>query len=514
MSKNFFPNEQGVNDQVNLGILSDLKLKTKANAFYITTTLPYVNADPHVGFAMEIIRADTIARHKKEEGYEVFFNTGTDEHGKKLWEAAQKEGKEIQSYLDEYAIRFRGLRELLNISEDVHFIRTTDANHVVAAQEFWTRCLNNGYIYKKTYQAKYCVGCELNKTDSELNEKGECFVHPGVPVELIDEENYFFKFTAFEKQLLSLYENNPQFVLPDFRLNEIKTFVENGLEDFSVSRLASKMPWGIPVPSDETQVMYVWFDALVNYISTLGWPNIIKEKEADLFDKYWINGTPTQYCGKDNLRQQSAMWQAMLMACGLPCSHQIIVEGFITGEGGIKMSKSLGNVFNPYDVVKEYGIDALRYFVLRELSPYDDSPFTMDRFKEVYNANLANGIGNLTSRLMNMLVSYDIDISGIIFEPIINGDIDNGYKSFELNKVANVIWNEITRLDQFIQNTEPFKKIKTDKEQATMDLLEAAQVLARIAVTLAPLLPDTSHKIIQFLKNRVKPESPLFLRKE
>ncbi len=485
-----------------------------SKSFYITTTLPYVNAEPHVGFAMEIIRADVIARYKKSEGFDIFFNTGTDEHGKKLWEASKKEGREIQEYLDEYASKFRGLKDLLNISPDVHFIRTTDSNHVVAAEEFWARCLDNGYIYKKTYQAKYCVGCELNKTDSELNEKGECFVHPGVSIELIDEENYFFKFKSFEKQLLSLYSDNPNFVLPDFRLNEIKTFVENGLEDFSISRLASKMPWGIPVPNDDTQVMYVWFDALVNYISTLGWPNMLKNNEDDSFNKYWMKGTPTQYCGKDNLRQQSAMWQAMLMACGLPCSHQIVVNGFITGLGGIKMSKSLGNVFNPYDVVKEYGTDALRYFVLRELSPFDDSPFTMERFKEAYNANLANGIGNLTSRLMNMLVIYDIDISDISFKPIINSEIEKGYEIFQLNKVTDVIWGEITKLDQFIQSTEPYKKIKIDKEQATYDLREAAQILAHIAVSLAPILPDTSHKIIKLLELREKPESPLFMRKD
>ena len=485
-----------------------------SKSFYITTTLPYVNADPHIGFAMEIIRADVVSRYKKQEGYDVFFNTGTDEHGKKLWEGALKEGKDIQDYLDEYAIKFRGLKDLLDISDDVHFIRTTDSNHIVAVQEFWTRCKDNGYIYKKTYQAKYCVGCELNKTDSELTEKGECPLHPGCPIELIDEENYFFKFSAFEKQLLDLYKNNPNFVLPDFRLNEIKTFVERGLEDFSISRLVSKMPWGIPVPGDEEQVMYVWFDALVNYISTLGWPNITKDKDADLFEKYWVNGTPTQYCGKDNLRQQSAMWQSMLMACGLPCSSQVIINGFITGEGGIKMSKSLGNAFNPYDIVKEYGTDALRYFLIRELSSFEDSPFTMERFKSAYNANLANGIGNLTSRLMNMLVTYDIDIKGISFEPIVSSDIDNGYTNFELNKIADVIWNEITNLDQFIQTTEPFKKIKTDQEQAKIDLLYAAQILARIAVTLAPILPMTSHKIIKLLKDREKPINPLFLRKE
>lgn len=483
-------------------------------SFYLTTTLPYVNADPHVGFAMEIIRADVIARQKKIEGYDVFFNTGTDEHGKKLWESAIKEGKKIEDYLDEYASRFRGLKQLLNISPDIHFIRTTDSNHVVAVEEFWTRCKDNGYIYKKTYQAKYCVGCELYKTDSELNEKGECLLHPGKPIELIDEENYFFKFKAFEKQLLDFYESNPNFVIPDFRFNEIKSFVEKGLEDFSISRLTSKMPWGIPVPGDDSQIIYVWFDALVNYISTLGWPDIKKNNEVSPFEKFWINGTPTQYCGKDNLRQQSAMWQAMLMACGIANSHQIVVEGFITGDGGIKMSKSLNNFINPYDVVNEYGAEALRYFVIREISPFEDSPWTMERFKEAYNSGLANGIGNLTSRLMNMLVTYDIDISGINFEPIVSRDIEVGYGTYQLNRVADIIWGEISKLDQFIQTNEPFKKIKTNPEQAKMDLLEAAQVLARIAVSLEPLLPETSHKIIILLQNREKPESPLFARKE
>jgi methionyl-tRNA synthetase len=479
--------------------------------FYITTTLPYVNDAPHIGFAMEIIRADTIARYKKEQGFDVFFNTGTDEHGKKLWEASEKEGKEIQKYINGFALKFRALKELLNIEKDVHFIRTTDVHHVVAVQEFWTRCKDNGFIYKKNYKTKYCTGCELNKTDSELNEKGECTLHPGREIEIIEEENYFFKFSAFQDKLLEFYDNNPNFVVPEFRFNEIKSFVKNGLEDFSISRVKSKMPWGIPVPGDEDQVIYVWFDALVNYISTLGWPD---DKENNLFDKYWGSGDKIQYCGKDNLRQQSAMWQAMLMSCDIPNSTKIIINGFITGDGGLKMSKSLGNVINPYDIVSEYGADALRYFLLRELSPFEDSPFTLERFKNSYNANLANGIGNLTSRLMNMFVSYDIDISQISFEPILSDEIKNSYDNYELNKVMDVIWFKIKELDQFIQETEPYKKIKINREQAVADLLKSAQDLACIAVSLAPLMPETSHKIVELLKLREKPEAPLFLRKE
>lgn len=476
-------------------------------SFYITTTLPYVNADPHVGFAMELIRADVVARYKKLSGYEVFFNTGTDEHGQKLLTDATKAGRDVKEYVDAYAAEFRGLKDILGISPDVHFIRTTDTHHEAAAQEFWRRCRENGFIYKKEYKIKYCVGCELEKTDSELVE-GKCPIHPNNEIELIDEENYFFAFSQFEKPLLDFYNSHPDFVIPDFRFNEIKAFVSRGLDDFSISRLKSKMSWGIPVPDDGDQVMYVWFDALVNYISTLGWP----EHEAQ-FEKFWTLGGPTQYCGKDNLRQQSAMWQAMLMAAKLPNSKQIVINGFFNGEGNIKMSKSIGNVVNPYDVVKEYGTDALRYYVLREVSMFEDSPFYMERFKEVYNANLANGLGNLVSRTMNMVVTYDVDISNIVFPEF--GDIKHpAYEAFELNKVADAIWGEITDLDKYIAENAPFKKVKVDVAGAHDDLRHVTQGLARIAVALQPIMPDTSTKITELIKNKQKPEAPLFLRKE
>jgi methionyl-tRNA synthetase len=475
--------------------------------FYITTTLPYVNAEPHVGFAMELIRADVIARVKKLEGNDVFFNTGTDEHGQKLFNDAQKAGREVKEYVDEYAAQFRGLANILGISKDVHFIRTTDTHHEAAAQEFWKRCQNNGYIYKKEYKIKYCVGCELEKTDSELVDN-KCPIHPTYEIELIDEENYFFQFSAFEKPLLDFYAQHPGFVTPDFRFNEIKAFIERGLDDFSISRLKSKMPWGIPVPGDDTQVMYVWFDALVNYISTLGWP-----ENEDAFEKYWTLGTPTQYCGKDNLRQQSAMWQAMLMAAQLPNSKQIVINGFFTGEGGIKMSKSIGNVVNPYDVVSEYGTDALRYYVTREVSMFEDSPFYMERFKDVYNANLANGIGNLVSRTMNMVVTYDVDISDVTFPEF--SEIKNpAYDTFEINKAVDAIWSEIGDLDLFIADHAPFKKVKVDPSGAHDDLRHVTQGLARISVLLKPIMPETSEKIAELIKNKQKPEAPLFLRKE
>ena len=259
-------------------------------SFYITTTLPYVNGDPHIGFAMEAVRADVIARHKRKNGYEVFFNTGTDEHGQKIYQKAEEEGKDVMDFLDAQALKFKGLNTQLNLSEH-KFIRTTDEDHVAAAQKFWNVCNDNGFIYKKTYTGLYCVGCEMFVTEKDLT-NGECPYHPGQKPQEIEEENYFFKYSAFADQLLDLYKKDDgRFVVPHSRLNEIRNFVEGGLEDFSISRIKEKMPWGIPVPGDDEQVMYVWFDALVNYISTLGWPD-----ESGDFKILWKRQFATPGC--------------------------------------------------------------------------------------------------------------------------------------------------------------------------------------------------------------------------
>lgn len=477
-----------------------------SKTFYITTTLPYVNADPHVGFAMEIIRADVIARTKKIQGFEVFFNTGTDEHGAKIYEKAKELGKDPQDFVNELAEKFRGLISLLQISPDIHFIRTTDEAHKKTAQKFWRVCNQNGYIYKKAYKIKYCVGCELEKTDSELVD-GKCPIHPNREIEFIDEENYFFKFSAFQKPLLDFYKKQPNFVVPDFRFNEIKAFVERGLEDFSISRVKSKMPWGIPVPNDEDQVMYVWFDALVNYISTLGWPD-----NKDTFKRFWIEGSPVQYCGKDNLRMQSAMWQAMLLAAGLPNSHQIVIDGFFTGEGGVKMSKSLGNTVDPYAVVQNLGAEALRYFVCAEASMFEDSPVSMGLIKSAYNTKLANGLGNLTSRIMKMaqdhlalpITSLSDDIPEQFFAEL---------EKFEIGKACDLIWKEIGDMDKFIQEAQPFKVVKTDKEKGQEMISNLVKRLYSVAIMLGPILPETSEKIKELVKTNKTPEKPLFERK-
>ena len=473
---------------------------------YITTTLPYVNADLHVGHALEFIRADIIARHKIAQGHDVFFNTGTDEHGMKIFEKAQSLGLSAQEFVDQNFLRFKDSVQMFGILPDIHYIRTTDPRHEAAAQAFWSRVEKNGYIYKKNYQAKYCVGCEATKTDSELVDD-ECPIHPGRALETINEENYFFKYSALADMLLALYESRPDFVVPDFRFNEIKAFVERGLEDFSISRLKTKMPWGISVPGDEEHVMYVWFDALTNYISTLGWP-----EEGGDFEKYWKNGNPIQYCGKDNLRFQSAMWQAMLIAADLPNSHQIIINGFITGEGGLKMSKTLGNVVDPKDIVAEYGTEALRFFMAKEISSFEDSSFTIERFKASYNAHLANGIGNLTSRIMTLAEKYLPETPTLAYEA--PAEFVSALDSFDIPKAAACIWDRVQGLDQQIQSTEPFKVVKVDEAKGKELITGLVSDLHTIALMLAPIMPNTSTAILASISGNKKPEAPLFLRKD
>lgn len=476
----------------------------KTNSFYITTTLPYVNAPLHIGHALEFVRADTIARYKRLAGYDVFFNTGTDEHGIKVYEKAKEKNINVQDFVNQGFETFKEQLKMFGINDDAHFIRTTNKHHESAAQEFWKRVSENGYIYKKNYKAKYCIGCESEKTDSEL-ENNECKEHPGIKVSIINEENYFFKYSAFGDKLLDFYEKNPGFIIPDFRFNEVKTFVKNGLQDFSISRLKSKMPWGVEVPEDPEHVMYVWFDALTNYISTLGWP-----ENTEQFEKYWINGNPTQYCGKDNTRFQGAMWQAMLMAADLPNSHQIVVNGFITGDFGIRMSKTLGNVVDPRDIVNEYGTDALRYFLLREVSSFEDSPFTMERFKDAYNSGLANGLGNITSRILTMAENYGVSHLGSFELGKNNENLDN----FDMKKYMDEIWEKIQNLDKKIQEKEPYKLFKTNKDFAIGIVTDLCTDLSVIANMLIPIMPETAKNILNLLKEFKKPSSPLFLRKE
>ena len=460
-------------------------------SFYITTTLPYVNAEPHIGFATEILRADVLNRWKKIGGHDVFFNTGTDEHGLKIYQKAQEEDIDIRDFVNKYSDKFKGLIELLGIDKNVHFIRTTDEKHIKAAQEFWKRCQKD--IEKKIYKTKYCIGCELEKTDSEL-ENGQCVLHPNLEIEEREEENYFFKFSNYQEKLLDLYKSRPDFVIPDFRFNEIKSFVEKGLEDFSISRLKEKMPWGVPVPGDPKHIMYVWFDALVSYISTLGWPS-----DDENFNKFWVNGTPTQYAGKDNLRQQSAMWQAMLMSAEIPNSHQIIINGFINSSGQ-KMSKSLGNVISPSELVEKYGTEATRYLLLRHVHPWEDTGITWEKLDEWYNAHLANGLGNLVSRIMT-LAAANLEKPAEIPEWENMEEYFALLEKYDFNAAMDYIWNKIGTLDLLIQDKKPWES--KDKKVIS----DLAIRLYSIARMINPLMPETSAKIKALVKANKKPEN-------
>ncbi|MFH1840894.1 MAG: methionine--tRNA ligase [Candidatus Shapirobacteria bacterium] len=468
-----------------------------AKKFYLTTTLPYVNADPHLGFAMEIVRADVLARYHRLLGEEIIFNTGTDEHGQKVYQKAIEQKQTPQDYCGSHAQKYQALKKLLNLSF-THFIRTTQKDHVEAAQEFWRRCQKKGDIYKDHYQIKYCVGCELEKTDSELI-NNRCPVHPDKEIEIRDEENYFFRFSKYQKALLELYERHPRFVVPQFRFEEIKKFVANGLKDFSISRLKAKMPWGVEVPNDPEQVMYVWFDALINYISTLGWP-----KKGSDYETFWPG---IQLAGKDNLRQQSAMWQAMLISAGLPNSKQIYVEGFITSEGQ-KMSKSTGNVIDPFELVKKYGVDPVRYYLLREIPAYDDGNFSDRRFCELYTADLANGLGNLVSRVAKLAENSAENFAPATanFYP----EIKNYLDAFAFDQALILINQKTNHLDSLINQTKPWELTGTKLKAVLTPLVTE---IRQLAFNLQPFLPTTTEKIAsQFAGPKISSASPLFPR--
>ncbi len=470
--------------------------------FYITTTLPYVNSEPHLGFAKEIINADIIARFKRQLGFNVFFNTGTDEHGQKIYQKAIEMGIDPLEYCSSFSNKFIKLKDTLNLSFN-NFIRTTDDDHIKAVQNFWKKCLDNGDIYKKDYQVKYCVGCEMEKTDSEL-ENGICPLHPNQKIELIEEENYFFKFSKYQNKLLEFYKKNPNFVKPKGKFNEIISFVEGGLNDFSISRVKEKMPWGITVPDDDSQVMYVWFDALVNYISCLGWPDNLDE-----FNKFWPG---LQVCGKDNLRPQTAMWPAMLMSAGLNISEQVLIFGFLTVNGQ-KISKSSGNTVDPVELVKKYGADIVRYYLAKEISTFEDGDFSYEKLERLYTSDLVNGLGNLVARVSNLIEKSDSDIvlekikyrEGI---PLIEkkNDFFNLFqekmKDYKLNEAISVIASKIKETDEYLSQKAPWK-MEEGLEKKEI-LKKSAENILNIALLSYSFIPESANKIIaQFNADKI-----------
>lgn len=469
--------------------------------FYITTTLPYTNSDPHIGFAAEIIKADVSARWHRLLGEEVIFSTGTDEHGLKIYQKAQEAGLSPRDYCTPYVERFKDLHKALEISV-TDFIRTTDDNHIAAVQEFWRRVQANGDIYKKRYQIKYCVGCELEKTDSELV-NGRCPWHPNRELEIIDEENYFFRFSKYQQPLLDFYAAQPDFILPSHRQKEIINFVSSGLKDFSISRLAAKMPNGVPVPDDPEQVIYVWFDALINYISVLGWP-----EEGSRYQDFWPG---VQVCGKDNLRQQTAMWQAMLLSLGLPNTKQVAVFGFLTLNGG-KISKSVGETIDPFAQMEKYNRDALRLYLAADFPPFEDGDYSEDNLLRRYNADLANGLGNLSARVATLLEKNEITTN---LSPQIpaawHSDFKKYLENFKLNEAWEILCKEVRNANEQLTAAAPWKL--SDQEEIKKILTPIAQTILNIAWYLQIFLPTAAEKLLtQYGAAQIKKSDSLFPR--
>lgn len=489
--------------------------------FYITTALPYVNAPPHIGFALEAIQADVIARLKRLEGKDVYFLSGTDEHGAKIARAAEKVGISVKDFVDGNAGKLKKLLEALHISNN-DFIRTSDqARHFPGAQALWKKIEEKEDLYKATYKGLYCVGHEAFITEKDL-EDGRCKDHGAAPEEL-EEENYYFRLSKYTDQIKNAIESEKVKIMPEGRKNEILSLLNEGLQDVSFSRPSKDISWGVPVPGDATQTMYVWYDALSNYISALGFGSGDESK----FKTYWP--ADIHVIGKDILRFHAAIWLGMLLSAGLSLPKGIFVHGFITS-GGKKMSKTIGNVVDPFDIVERFGADALRYYMLREVHPFEDGDFTQEKFIEVYNANLANGLGNYVSRVSKMIETYfggelgkpaetllsavpfqmsakflrpptaqdrAIETFSVLFsiENYIAPQYAAHAKEHHFPRAMDVIWGLLGELDSYIQIYEPFKLIKMDKEKTRAVLWNAAYGAVVIADMLQPFLPDTSKKI-------------------
>lgn len=470
--------------------------------FLLTTAIAYANGEPHIGHAFEFVMSDTIARYKKSIGEDVFFITGMDEHGQKIEEKAKENGSDVQKFVDNYANSFKSLDKDLNVSYDF-FVRTSDKEkHYKGAIYLWNKLLENNLLEKRKYQSLYCIGCEEFKTQKDLNEKGECPNHLKMP-EIVEEENWFFKMSSFSEKLKDIISKDEIKIYPESRKNEILSLIERGLEDVSFSRPKSKVAWGIPVPNDDTQVMYVWCDALSNYITAIGYGT-----ESFDIDR-WSNAT--HVIGKDILRFHAAIWPAMLLGAGLPLPKNILVHGFITS-GGQKMSKTLGNVIDPkslieeFSKVTEFGGESLRFILLHEIPSFEDGDLTMDGIKNIYNAHLANGIGNLTSRIMKMATGNNISSKQLA----VSGQQE--MKNFNVNFSLRELMSDIKEVDEMIATQEPFKTIKTNPSLGRGQIESCLERLGSIASRLAIFMPQVSAKIIECIKENKMPERPLFQR--
>lgn len=480
------------------------------NKFYLTTAIPYVNAKPHIGHALEFVQADVIARYHKQLGDDTLLLSGGDENALKNVQAAEKANLPIQEFIDSNSKLFEDLAKSLSITFDVFQKGSDTRHHYPASQKLWELCDKNGDIYKKIYKGLYCVGCETFYTPDELDENGECFEHPGKKLEEVEEENYFFKLSHYQNQLIKLLESNELQITPEFRKNEMLSFLKQPLEDISISRSNARAKnWGVPVPGDESQRMYVWFDALNIYQSGVGfgW-------DETTYNKWWP--ADLHVIGKGIIRFHAIYWPAFLLSAKLPLPKRLFVHEYFTVNGQ-KMSKTLGNVIDPIELINIYGAEALRFYFLKYFSPFADGDFSEDKFKQAYNADLANGIGNLIARVAKLCENADYTHMGSHDKTIEHVVEDTEYKTameeFKFHEALGFVWKRITTLDKFINDEKPWALAKTNPQRLPAILAHCVDQIQEIALLLNPFLPETSEKILeQFKGPKIIAHKPLFPR--
>lgn len=469
--------------------------------FYITTAIPYVNASPHIGFALELVQTDAVARYYRQQGVDTYFLTGTDDNSLKNVQAAEKEGVSTEELVERNSQRFIELTEVLNASND-DFIKTASEDHFAGAQKLWSSCREED-IYKKKYKGLYCVGCEQFYTEKELVD-GKCPEHKTVPDE-VEEENYFFKLTNYQEKLEKLIESDELKIIPQSRKNEVLSFVKQGLEDFSISRSQARAKnWGVPVPGDSSQVMYVWFDALANYITALDYEN-----EGEKFKKYWP--ADVHVIGKGIIRFHAVYWIAMLLSAGVKIPKSLFVHGYIN-VAGEKMSKSLGNVIDPFEVVEKYGVEPVRYYLLRYIHPVQDSDFSIEKFEESYTADLANGLGNLVNRITGLIEQNGVKIDLKKFKE--DKEFNSYITNFEFDKALKFIWEIIAQTDRIVSEKKPWELAKEGKTKEVSEVLnETANLVYQVSQYLVPFLPETASKVEKIITaSEIKKGEALFPR--
>ncbi|MEK9178668.1 MAG: methionine--tRNA ligase [Patescibacteria group bacterium] len=470
-----------------------------ANKFYITAAIPYVNAKPHIGHALEFVQTDTIHRYHKLLGEDSVSLSGGDENALKNVQAAEEVKVPLQEFVDRNTELFRQLAIALNAKFDF-WQKGSDKKHYLSAQKLWKLCEKD--IYKKKYEGLYCVGCEAFYAPEELNENGECFEHPGKKLQRVAEDNYFFKLSKYQKDLTNLIQSDELKIVPESRKNEVLSFLKNPLQDISISRTNERAKnWGVPVPGDSTQRIYVWFDALNIYQSGIGfgW-------NEEKYKKYWP--ADVHVIGKGIIRFHAVYWPAFLLSAGLKLPKSIFVHGYLTVNGQ-KMSKSVGNVVDPNEFIEKYGADALRYYLLAKVSPFADGDFSEEKLKETYNADLANGLGNTVARVAKLCENENI--KGINITPTRNDAIDISLKEFRFDLAISSIWDQVKFIDQRINEEEPWK-IK-DKNELKERLETYVANILSLASNLEPFLPETAEIIEkQFAGPKIKSGAPLFPR--